>query len=86
MEPPWDVGMEICSNVPGHMTKIVGPYMVKTFKNLLHNQEADDFETWYTIKQHRVLKYYQICSNDDTGLTDHFYNIVKFCFLMLLHG
>ena len=27
--------------------------------------------------QHRVLKYYQICSNDDTG---------QLCFLMLLHG
>ena len=23
MEPPWDVGMKICSNVPGHMTKMV---------------------------------------------------------------
>ena len=23
MEPSWDVGMKICSNVPGHMTKMV---------------------------------------------------------------
>ena len=22
MGPPWDVGMKICSNVPGHMTKM----------------------------------------------------------------
>ena len=22
MEPPWDVGMKICSTVPGHMTKM----------------------------------------------------------------
>ena len=22
MEPPWDVGMKICSNVPGHMVKV----------------------------------------------------------------
>ena len=21
--PPWDVGMKICSNVPGHMAKMV---------------------------------------------------------------
>ena len=21
-EPPWDIGMKICSNVPGHMTKM----------------------------------------------------------------
>ena len=22
MDPPWDVGMKLCSNVPGHMTKM----------------------------------------------------------------
>ena len=22
MEPPWDGGMEVCSNGPGHMTKM----------------------------------------------------------------
>ena len=22
MEPPWDVGTTVCSNVPGHMTKM----------------------------------------------------------------
>ena len=22
MEPPWDIGMKICSNVLGHMTKM----------------------------------------------------------------
>ena len=22
MEPPWDIGMKFCLNVPGHMTKI----------------------------------------------------------------
>ena len=46
--------------------------MVKIFKTnfirLLRNQKADDLETWYTV-QHRVLKYCQISSNDDTGLT-----------------
>ena len=37
-------------------------YVVKTLKDLL----------WMTLKvgmQHRVLEYYQVCSNDDTGLT-----------------
>ena len=43
----------------------LGPYMVKTFRNhILRNQEADELGI-----QHRVLKYNQICSNDDTGLT-----------------
>ena len=39
--------------------------MVKTLKNfLLLNQKADDLGM-----QHWVLEYYQICSNDDPGLT-----------------
>ena len=58
MGPPWDVEMK-CSNVQGHMTKLLpSPYMVKTLT--------------MTLKlgiQHRVLKYHQICSNDDIGLT-----------------
>ena len=33
-----------------------GPYLVKTFKYLLlRNQEADDFETWYTTSGTQVL-------------------------------
>ena len=40
--------------------------MVKTFKNLLRNQEADDLETWYTASGTQVLPN---CSNDDNGLT-----------------
>ena len=40
--------------------------MDKTFKNLLlRNQKADDFETWYVVSG----EYYQVCSNDDPGLT-----------------
>ena len=48
-------GMKICSHVPGHMTMPI-LIMVKNFKNLfLRNQEADDFETWYTALGTRVL-------------------------------
>ena len=42
------------------------PYMVKTLNLLLWNQKA------MTLKvgmQHRVLENYQLCSNDDPGLT-----------------
>ena len=47
MAHPWDVGMKICSNVPGHMTKMASrPIYGKNLKNfLLWNQEADDLET-----------------------------------------
>ena len=42
MDPPWDVGMKICSNVLGHVTKMVSrPIHGK-------NKEVDNLETWYT--------------------------------------
>ena len=42
--------------------------MVKTFKILsLQNQKTDILETCYTASGSQV--YYQICSNDNTGLT-----------------
>ena len=40
--------------------------MVKNFKNLLGNQEADDLETWCTASGTLVLP---IFSYDDPGLT-----------------
>ena len=50
MEPPWEVGMKICLNVPGHMTKTASRTIYG--KNLqillLRNQNFDDLETWYT--------------------------------------
>ena len=42
--------------------------MVKNFENL-RNQVADNLETWYTASGNQVLQMYQICSNDDAGLT-----------------
>ena len=30
LNPPWDGGTKVCSNGPGHMTKVAAmPYMVK---------------------------------------------------------
>ena len=47
--------MKIRSNVPGHMSMPI-QIMVKNFKSLfLRNQEADEFETWYTASGTRVL-------------------------------
>ena len=41
--------------------------MVKTLKNLLlWNRKAEDLETWYAASG---AVYYQVCSNDDPGLT-----------------
>ena len=37
--------MKVCINDQGHMTKMVAMAITKTFKNLLQNQKAYDFET-----------------------------------------
>ena len=57
MEPPRDGGTKVCSNGPGHMTKMAAtPIYGKNLKNLpLQNQTADDIETWYIPLDDRVL-------------------------------
>ena len=44
MASPWDGGTKVCSNCPGHMTKMAAmPIYGKNLKNLLiRNQKADD--------------------------------------------
>ena len=85
MELLWDGGTKVCSNGPGHMTKVAAmPYMVKTLKNLLlWNRKADDLETWYALSGARVqpnlLKWWHWVD------LDLFYLKVKFgplCFCM----
>ena len=53
-----------------------GPYMVKTSKNVLRNQEADDTETWYTASgtqvQSNVFKWWHWVD------LFHFYDMVKY--------
>ena len=57
MTSPWDGGTKVCSNGPGHMTKMATmPIYGKKLKNLLLlNQKADDLETWYAASGARVL-------------------------------
>ena len=45
--PPWDGGTKVCSNGPGHTTKMaVIPIYGKNIKNLLlWNQTADELES-----------------------------------------
>ena len=66
VEPPWDRGTKVCSNGPGHMTKMatVAIHCKKLQNLLLWNQKAHDLEM-----QHRVLEYYQVVRNDDHELT-----------------
>ena len=67
VKPPCDGVTKICSNGPGHMTKLTAKPIdgKKTLKNLfLRNQKTEDLETWYSASGARVL---QVCSNDDLG-------------------
>ena len=78
MEPPCDRGTNVCSNGPGHMTKMAAMPVYL----LLRNQKADDLESWY-----RVLEYYQVCSNEDPELTLTYFtarsDLVPYAFLGL---
>ena len=47
-------GTKVCSNGLGHITKMAA-IKVKTLKNLLQSQKADDLETWYAASSARVL-------------------------------
>ena len=69
MESPWDRGTKVCSNGPGHMTKmatmlIYGKNLKKNL--LLRSQKANDLETWYAALGAQVLP---SLSNDDPGFT-----------------
>ena len=58
MEPPCNGGTKVCSNGPGHMTKMAAtPTYGKNLKNLLlQNEKADDLESWYVAMGARVLQ------------------------------
>ena len=85
MEPPWDGGTKVYSSGPGHMTNVATMliYMVKTLKNFFSGTKR--LMTLKVCMQHRVLEYYQVCSNDDPGLTlTHFTarsNLVHYAFV-----
>ena len=59
VEPPWEGGMKVYINGPGHMTTMAAMpiyHIVKTFKNLLQNQESYDLETWHAASETRALQ------------------------------
>ena len=43
VKPPWEVGMKVNINDPGHKMATMPMYG----KNLLQNQKYDDLETWH---------------------------------------
>ena len=82
MESPWDGGTKVCSNGPGHMTKMVAmPIYGKNLKKSSPEPKADDLETWYAASGARVLP----SSNYDPGLTPTYFtarsNLVPYAFV-----
>ena len=63
------MGNESYSNGPGHMTKMASmPIYGKNLKKIFFSGAKRPM-TLKFVMQHRVLEYYQVCSNDDPGLT-----------------
>ena len=64
----WDRGMKVCSNGLGHMINMAAmPIYDNNLKKIFSGTKQP-----MTLKvgmRHRVFKYYQVCSNDDLGLT-----------------
>ena len=85
MEPPWDGGTEVCSNGPGHMTKLATiPIYHKNLKKIFFSGTKRPM-TFNLGMLHRVLEYYQVYSNDDPGLTLTYFtarsNLVPYAFV-----
>ena len=61
--------MKVCINGQGHMTKMATMAInrKKTFKNLLQNQKAYDFET--NGMKNLGMELYKVCINHDPVMT-----------------
>ena len=69
MELPWDGGTNVCSNGQYHMTKMAA---IPIYGKNLKISSSPEPEKTMTLKlglQHPVLECYQVCSNNDHGLT-----------------
>ena len=79
-----DGGTKICSNGPGHMTKMTTiPIYGKNIENLPSGTKRP--MTLKVDMQHRVLEYYPVCSNDAPGLKLTYFtarsNLVPYAFV-----
>ena len=69
METPYDVGTKVCSNGPGHMTKMAAtPIYGKNSLKIFFSRIRRAMTLGLGIK-HLGCRAYQVCSNDDPRLT-----------------
>ena len=81
---PWDGGTKVCSNGRGHMTKMAA--MPIYGKNLKKSSSPEPKGRWpWNLLCNMGLEYYQVCSNDDPGLTLTYFmarsNLVPYAFV-----
>ena len=85
MELLWDRGTKVCSNGPGHITKMAAmPIYGKNLKKIFSSGTKRSMTLNFGM-HHQVLKFYQVCSNDDPGLALTYFtarsNLVPYAFL-----
>ena len=78
----WDGGTKVCSNGPGHMTKMAAMPIYGKNKKIFFSRTKRPV-TLNLCMHHRVLEYYQVCSNNDPKLTMTYFTGMSF---MLLYG
>ena len=81
-------GMKDCSTGPGHMTKMIAmPIYDKDLKKISFSGTKRPMVMKLGM-HHRVLEYYQVCSNDDPGLTfsSETTGPIKSCFIWSFYG
>ena len=85
MELLWDGGTKVCANDPGHLTKMAAMAIYgKNLKKIFFSGTKRPM-TLNLNMHHRMLKYYQVCSNDDPRLTLIYFtarsNLVPYAFV-----
>ena len=84
-EPSWDVVTKVCSNGPGHMTKMDAMSIYsKNLKKIFFSGTKRSMTLKLGMQQW-VLGYCQVCSNDDPGLILTYFtarsNLVTYAFV-----
>ena len=85
MELLWDGRRNVCSNGPGHMTKMAAMAIHGKNLNKIFFSGTKKPMTLNLGMHHWVLEHYQICSNDDPGLTLTYFttrsNLILYAFV-----
>ena len=86
MQLLWDGGTKVCSNGPAHMTKMAAMSIYK--ENLKKKNFSSRIKKPMTLNlgmHQRVLRNYQVCSNDDPVFTLTYFtgrsNLVPYAFV-----